>query len=164
MLFCRLCVCLFVVLSFSAPQQSFSLVCLSGFPRVRREALKEVPSDKTRLEILEAIWSRQSHPTATAAARGSHRLRLEKDEKLAPLKVTISPEALTSGESGGAGRVPSETNGGCGVAAGGDFYREHGGIERPSREVDDDPMSRTSQSATGRDGTAGVSSAPCRRT
>ena len=126
-------VCLFVALSFSAPQQSISqiktpFVCLSGFPRVRREALREIPSEKTKLEILEAIWSRQSHPAATAAARGRRRLRLEKVEELASSRVTVSTEAQTSGESGGAGRVSSETNGVCGVGGGGGFYHESNGI------------------------------------
>ena len=35
-----------------------------------------------------------------------------------------SPEAHTSGESGGVGRVASEANGGCGPGEGGGFYRE----------------------------------------
>lgn len=42
----------------------------------RLEALRELPSEKTKLDILEAIWQRQIHPAAAAAARGRNQKEL----------------------------------------------------------------------------------------
>ena len=124
---------LFFVLDFSCPQQISKsqkflvALCLSDFTRARREALRELPSEKTKLEILEAIWSRQAHPAAAAAARGRRRLRLEKVEELVSSGLIVSPEAHTSGESGGAGRVSRETNGGFGRSGCSGFHRDRDG-------------------------------------
>lgn len=78
----------------------------------RREALRELPSDKTKLEILEAIWARQAHPAAAAAARGRRRLTLKTVQEFDPSQGDegggrpavgrrgISPSSVGSSSSG----------------------------------------------------------------
>ena len=127
-------------------------------------------AEETKLEILEDIWSRQAHPDAADAARGPRRLRLE---GLASSEVTVSPEAHTSGESGGTERVSSESNGGCGGGGGGGFHRERdgnmgdssggGGFGIPGRLSVFSPEAHTSAESRGISGVSSLANGGCGR-
>ncbi|CAB1120358.1 unnamed protein product [Ectocarpus sp. CCAP 1310/34] len=66
----------------------------------RLEGLRDTPSDKTKLEILEAMWARQTHPAAAAAARGRRRQSSRRLDLRTVIEAGSSAELGTSGGSG----------------------------------------------------------------
>lgn len=97
---------------------------LPGFFSGRLEALRELPSETTKLEILEAIWNKQKHPAADAAARGRNRTNLrtvqegvheEDEEDSFEIRSNRIANLLNNSRVGTIGSSSSSSSSGMGI-------------------------------------------------
>lgn len=82
----------------------------------RLERHREVPSDKTKLEILEAIWAKQTHPAAAAAAaRGRQSFGLGTIEEDQPPVLIDESLVLYDSDSSASSSSGSSSSSGMGI-------------------------------------------------